>query len=102
MILNDDSWYIVRNIRGCTGFVGSSAKPLPLTNEEVAKLGVERKSVEIAYKIGDFVKIIDGPLDNFSGTVKSIDIDKKTIKISVSMFGRETLAEVQLGQIEPI
>ena len=101
MILNNESWYIVRNIRGCTGFVGSSTKPFPLTPEEVKKLGVEVKSVKLSYKIGESVKIIDGPLANLIGKVESIDTENKTVKVTVSMFGRETPAELNLGQIEP-
>ena len=102
MILNDDSWYIVRNIRGCTGFVGPSTKPIPLTSEEVKKLGVEVKSIKLSYKVGESVKIIDGPLANMVGTVSNIDTKKKLVKVIVSMFGRETPAELELGQIEPI
>ena len=101
MILNNESWYIVRNIRGCTGFVGSSTKPIPLSPEEVKKLGVEVKSVKLSYKIGESVKIIDGPLANLMGKVESIDTENKTVKVIVSMFGRETPAELNLGQIEP-
>ncbi len=101
MILNNESWYIVRNIRGCTGFVGSSTKPIPLSPEEVKKLGVEVKSVKLSYKIGEAVKIIDGPLANLIGKVESIDTENKTVKVIVSMFGRETPAELNLGQIEP-
>ncbi|MGN1044123.1 MAG: transcription termination/antitermination protein NusG [Acutalibacteraceae bacterium] len=102
MILSDESWYIVRNIRGCTGFVGSSTKPIPLTAEEVKKLGVEVKSVKLSYDIGETVKIIDGPLANLTGKVENIDIDNKVVKLVVSMFGRETPAEANLDQIEPV
>ncbi len=102
MVLNDESWYIVRNIRGCTGFVGPSTKPIPLTAEEVKKLGVEVKSVKLSYDIGETVKIIDGPLANLTGKVESIDTDNKIVKLTVSMFGRETPAEANLDQIEPV
>lgn len=102
MVLNDTSWYVVRNIRGCTGFVGPSTKPIPLTAEEVKKLGVEIKSVKLSYKVGESVKIIDGPLYNMIGTVTKIDPEKKVAQITVSMFGRETPTELALGQIEPI
>lgn len=101
MVLNDRSWYIVRNVRGCTGFVGPSTKPIPLTEEEVRKLGVEVKTVKLSYKIGESVKIIDGPLANMIGTVTKIDTENKTVEVTVSMFGRETPAELELGQIEP-
>ena len=102
MVLNDTSWYVVRNIRGCTGFVGPSTKPIPLTAEEVKKLGVEIKSVKLSYEVGESVKIIDGPLSNMIGTVTKIDPEKKVAQITVSMFGRETPTELALGQIEPI
>lgn len=102
MVLNDESWYIVRNIRGCTGFVGPSTKPIPLTAEEVKKLGVEVKSVKLSYDIGETVKIIDGPLANLTGKVESIDTNNRIVKLTVSMFGRETPAEANLDQIEPV
>lgn len=101
MVLSDESWYIVRNIRGCTGFVGASTKPVPLTEQEVAKLGVEVKSVKLDYNIGEVVRIIDGPLTNLNGRVEYIDAENNVVKVIVSMFGRETLAELKLNQIEP-
>ena len=100
MLLTDESWYVVRNIRGCTGFVGPSSKPIPLTDEEVAKLGVEQKQVEVSYGVGDSVHIIDGPLEGFVGTVEEIDADKNRVRVTVSMFGRETPVELELNQAE--
>ena len=100
MILTDESWYVVRNIRGCTGFVGPSSKPIPLTEEEVARLGVEQKEIEVSYKVGDSVHIIDGPLDGFVGTVEEVDVDKDRVRVIVSMFGRETPVELELDQVE--
>lgn len=102
MVLTDESWYIVRNIRGCTGFVGSSDEPIPLTEAEVAKMGVEVRSVEISYDVGDSVRIIDGPLEDFVGIVEEIDKDKNSVRVTVSMFGRETPVELELNQAEPI
>ena len=102
MILNDDSWYIVRNIRGCTGFVGASAKPIPLSPEEVKAWGAEKKSVKLSYKVGELVKIAEGPLENMTGTVTKIDTKNKLVSVSVSMFGRKTPVELGLGQIEPV
>jgi len=102
MILTDESWYVVRNIRGCTGFVGPSSKPLPLTDEEVARLGVEKKEVEVSYEIGDSVKIIDGPLEGFVGIVESVDKEKNRARVTVSMFGRETPVELELSQAEAV
>ncbi|MDE5670069.1 MAG: transcription termination/antitermination protein NusG [Eubacterium sp.] len=102
MVMNDDTWYVVRNIRGCTGFVGPESKPVPLTEEEVKKLGVEKISVEIAYAEGDLVNVIDGPLEGFSGTVDSVDINKNSVQVTISMFGRETAVEFELDQLEKV
>lgn len=100
MVLTDESWYIVRNIRGCTGFVGPSSKPVPMTDAEVERLGIETKSVEVSYEVGDSVRINSGPLENFVGIVKEIDKEKNIAKVAVSMFGRETNAELELNQVE--
>lgn len=102
MILTDESWYAVRNIRGCTGFVGPSSKPIPLTDEEVERLGVETRNVEVSYNVGDSVQITDGPLEGFIGTVEKIDVDKNHIRVMVSMFGRETPVDLELDQAEPV
>ena len=102
MILTDDSLYVVRNIRGCTGFVGPSSKPIPLTEEEVARLGVEKKEVEVSYKVGDSVQIIGGPLEGFVGTVGEIDKEKNRVRVTVSMFGRETPVELELNQARAV
>ena len=99
MIVTDDSWYVVRNIRGCTGFVGPASKPVPLTDEEVAALGVEKHSVEVGYKEGDNVKIISGPLEGYTGTVKTVDTANNNVCVVLSMFGRETPVELELDQI---
>lgn len=100
MILTDDSWYVVRNTRGVTGFVGPSSRPVPLTDAEVESLGIEEKSVEVRYTIGDSVKIIDGPLEGFIGTVETLDLNKNRVTVVVSMFGRETPVELELDQAE--
>lgn len=100
MVITDESWYIVRNIRGCTGFVGPSSDPVPLTEDEIAKMGICKKSNEVLFEVGDSVRIIDGPLEDFIGTVESIDVKKNTLKVTVSMFGRETSAELELDQAE--
>ena len=99
MIVTDDSWYVVRNIRGCTGFVGPASKPVPLTDEEVAALGVEKHSVEVMYAVGDNVKIISGPLEGYNGVVKTIDTEANSVCVTLSMFGRETPVELELDQI---
>lgn len=102
MIMNDDSWYIVRNIRGCTGFVGPSSKPVPLTDEEVERLGVEIKNVEVDYNVGDSVRIIDGPFDDSVGIVDELNKEKKSVRVIIHMFGRETPVELELHQVEPV
>ena len=99
MIVTDDSWYVVRNIRGCTGFVGPASKPVPLTEEEVASLGVEKHSVEVGYREGDTVKIISGPLEGYSGVVKTLDKENNSVCVVLSMFGRETPVDLELDQI---
>ena len=100
MVLTDDSWFVVRNVRGCTGFVGPNGKPVPLTEKEIAALGVEKKEIVIDYKVGDTVKIVDGPLENFSGIVEEIDTEKDMVRVTISMFGRETSVELELEQAE--
>ncbi len=100
MIMSDANWFTVRNIRGCTGFVGPNGKPVPLTEKEIANLGVEKKEIIVSYKVGDTVSIIDGPLENFSGTVDEIDQEKNMVHVTISMFGRETSVELELDQVE--
>ena len=102
MVMTDESWYIVRNIRGCTGFVGPSSKPIPLTDAEVARLGVESREVEVSYAIGDSVQIIDGPMEGFVVTVEKLDAEKNSVRVMVSMFGRETPVELELNQVETV
>ncbi|MCI8441263.1 MAG: transcription termination/antitermination protein NusG [Provencibacterium sp.] len=102
MIMTDDSWYVVRNIRGVTGFVGPGSKPVPLTDKEVEALGVGREQVEVNYAVGDSVRIIEGYLDGFIGVVDEIDKERSTVKVTVSMFGRETPVELELGQVSPL
>lgn len=102
MILTDDSWYVVRNTRGVTGFVGPSSKPVPLTEEEVAALGVEVREAAIDYQVGENVEVASGPLEGFIGVVESIDLDNQKVKVKVSMFGRETTAELELVQVKPL
>jgi transcriptional antiterminator NusG len=103
MHLNDDSWHAVRNIRGCVGFAGSTAKPLPLTRDETERFGVEEPvRMEVPYKIGDSVQVVEGPLGGFFGVVKEIDCEKETVSVVVSMFGRETPVELRIDDIEPV
>jgi len=102
MVLTDETWHLVRNVRGVTGFVGSGNKAIPLTDDEIAALGVEKREVVVAYEVGDSVKITDGALESFIGTVEEIDLDHNKVRVVVSMFGRETPVELELDQIETI
>ena len=103
MVMNDNTWYIVRNTRGVTGFVGSSSNdPTPLTDEEVYAMGVEKKEIIVNFAVGDTVRIVDGPLSSFTGTVDSIDVDNNSVNVVVSMFGRETTVEFELDQVEVV
>ena len=100
MELTDDSWYVVRNTRGVTGFVGPNSKPVPLSDKEVESLGVDKKLIEVSFAVGDSIKVIDGPLEGFIGTVDEIDLEKSKVRVIVSMFGRETPVELELDQVE--
>ena len=103
MVMNSETWYIVRNVRGVTGFVGpSSTNPPPLTEEEAIKWGVERHEIVVNFSVGDTVRICDGPLTSFTGRVETLDVDKNSVRVIVSMFGRETPIELELDQVETI
>ena len=102
MVLTDDTWHLIRNIRGVTGFVGSANKPIPLTEEEVAALRMEPNEIIVNYNVGDQVRIADGPLESFMGTVESIEPEKNKVCVVVSMFGRETPVELELDQVEVV
>ena len=102
MVLTDETWHLVRNVRGVTGFVGSGNKAIPLTDEEIAALGVEKREVVVGYQAGDNVKIIDGALESFIGTVEEVDVDRNKVRVVVSMFGRETPVELELDQVEAL
>lgn len=99
MVLTDDSWYVVRNIRGVTGFVGPSSKPVPLTRKEVDALGVGNHQIETDYNVGDSVKIVSGSLEGFVGDVSSIDTVRGMVTVTVSILGRSTPVEVELNQV---
>lgn len=100
LTMTDDAWYVIRNTRGVTGFVGPGSKPVPLSDEEVYALGIEKRTVEVDYKVGDLVNILSGPFDGFSGVVNSIDLTKEIVVVMISMLGRETPVELQLNQVE--
>ena len=102
MVMTDDTWHLIRNIRGVTGFVGSATNAIPLTEDEVLALGMERREIVVRYNVGDQVKITDGPLSSFLGTVEEIDAEKNRVCVVVSMFGRETPVELELDQVEVV
>ena len=102
MILTDDSWHLVHNVRGATGFVGADGKAIPLTEQEIYDLGVEHKEIHVGYAVGDTVRVADGPLMGFLGKVEELDIEGNSVSVVVSMFGRETPVELELDQVEPL
>ena len=103
MIYSDDTWHVIRNIRGVTGFVGTSSNdPTPLTDDEIYAMGVEKKEIIVNYAVGDTVRILDGPLSSFTGTVESIEVENNAVNVIVSMFGRETSVEFELDQVEVV
>ena len=100
--MTDDTWYVIRNTRGVTGFVGPESKPIPLTEAEVYAMGVEKKVVKIDYEVGDMVSIIDGAFEGIIGTVRELDVDKNTVCVVISMLGRETPVDLELDQVEKV
>ena len=102
MILTDDSWHLVHNVRGATGFVGSDGKAVPLTEQEILDLGVERREIVVGYAVGDSVKVTDGPLSGFIGVVDELEPERDRVRVVVSMFGRETPVDLELDQVEVI
>lgn len=96
----DETWHAIRYTRGCTGFVGPESKPVPLTEAEVLKLGIEQKVIEVTYAVGDLVTVTDGPFEGFSGVVEAIDTEKNIVQVTISMFGRETPVEFELDKVD--
>ena len=102
MIMTDESWYVVRNCRGVTGFVGPGSKPVPLTEEEIAAIGLEKKTVTVGFDVGDSIRVKYGPLEGFVGVIDAIVMDKQKIKAKISMFGRDTDVELEFNQVEAL
>ena len=103
MVYSDDTWHVIRNVRGVTGFVGTSSNdPTPLTEEEVYAMGVEKKEIIVNYAVGDTIRILDGPLSGFTGKVEEIEVDKNRVSVVVSMFGRETSVDFELDMVEVV
>ena len=99
--MSDETWLLIRNTRGVTGFVGPENKGIPLTDEEVIRLGVEKRVIEVSYNVGDTVNIIDDMFDGFSGVVQEIDLENNSVKFVFSaLFGKETTIELELDQVE--
>ena len=103
MVYTDDTWHKVRQVRGVAGFVGSSGDgPIPLTEDEVYEMGVEKREIVVNYAVGDTVRILDGPFSSFTGVVENIEVEKNSVDVVVTMFGRETSVEFELDQVEVI
>ena len=100
MVMTDETWHLVRNVRGVTGFVGSANKAIPLSEEEVLAMGMEKHEIVVKYNVGDHVRIMDGPLASFTGVVEEIEPEKNRVSVMVSMFGRETPVDLELDQVE--
>ena len=101
MVYSDNTWHAIRSIRGVSGFVGPTGDdPIPLTEDEVYEMGVEKREIVVNYAVGDSVRILDGPFSSFTGTVESIELEKNSVSVVVTMFGRETSVEFELDQIE--
>ncbi len=102
MVMTDETWYVIRNTTGVTGFVGPGSKPVPLTEEEVDSLGVDVKEIHVDYVVGDSVKIAKGPFANQIGIVDELDLSSGKVKVSVIMFGRKTVLELDADQLETL
>ena len=101
MVYSDNTWHAIRSIRGVAGFVGTAGEdPSPLTEDEVYEMGVEKREIVVNYAVGDTVRILDGPFSSFTGIVEEIEVDKNSVSVVVTMFGRETSVEFELDQIE--
>ena len=102
MIVTNESWYIVRNTQGVTGFVGHGSDPVPLTVDEVRRMGIEKIYIDLDIKIGDTINVINGPFENFMGVVEEVNMEKQTLRARVSMFGRDTPVELDFSQVDKL
>ena len=102
MIMTDESWYVVRNCRGVTGFVGPGSKPVPLTEQEIINMGLEKRTITLDFEVGDKIRVKYGPLEGFIGVIDAIVMERQKIKAKVSMFGRDTDVELEFNQVEHI
>ncbi len=102
LVMNTRAWYVVRNTRGVTGFVGPDSKPVPLSDEEVTAMGVERIPIVLNITVGEDVRVVSGPLENFIGRVEALDVERQKVKLTVSMFGRDTPVELDFVQVQKL
>ena len=102
MVVNNESWYLVRNTQGVTGFVGHGSDPIPLTDEEITRMGIEKVHIDLDVKPGDTVRVISGLFEGFMGEVLDISQEKQVLTVKVSMFGRDTPVELEFGQVTPL
>lgn len=103
MVMTDESWYVVRNTRGVTGFVGPASKPIPLTEDEVVNMGIEQRRVVILHvNVGDRIRVVSGPFENFEGDVEEVHPEKQSLRVLISMFGRETPVELEFAQVKKL
>lgn len=102
MIVTNESWYLVRNTQGVTGFVGHGSEPIPLTRDEVRRMGIEKVYIDLDVAVGDSVKVINGPFESFMGIVEEVNMERQTLKVRISMFGRDTPVELEFGQVDKI
>ena len=102
MIVTNESWYLVRNTQGVTGFVGHGSEPIPLTDEEVSRMGIEKVYIDLDVEVGETVRVISGPFESFMGTVEEINKEKQVLRVKVSMFGRDTPVELEFSQVDKI
>ncbi|MDO4565038.1 MAG: transcription termination/antitermination NusG family protein [Clostridia bacterium] len=102
LVMNPRAWYVIRNTRGVTGFVGPGSKPIPLTDEEVTAMGVERIPIVLNIEVGETVRVVSGPLENFLGRVEKLDVERQKIKLTVEMFGRDTPVELDFIQVQKL
>ena len=102
MVVTNESWYLVRNTQGVTGFVGHGSEPIPLTDEEVARMGIEKVYIDLDVEVGETVRVINGPFESFMGVVEEINKEKQVLRVKVSMFGRDTPVELEFSQVDKL
>ena len=102
MIMNDDTWYVVRNTRGVTGFVGPGSKPVPLTDAEMAPLGIQQDDIVVDFEVGDTIQVVAGAWADTVGVIQSMNTQKQSVTINVELFGRETPVEISFAEIKRV